>query len=175
MRDLTNLLKETVSLLEENKRSESEILYVSASYYSKNEDYTTSFLSWEDFKFMASEIDYNSGHGTHYINLQLKVIGHDFWLERTEYDGAEGWSYKALPIKPEHQLKPTDKAAMAIVFDRYSRYGYRADEDSSGIYDNSNVNLNDLEEKILSYKEKENIEKEIEPAKNSIPTVSKKI
>lgn len=27
----------------------------------------------------------------------LKIVGDDWWLERSEYDGAERWNFKTLP------------------------------------------------------------------------------
>ena len=29
-----------------------------------------------------------------------KIVGDNWWLERDEYDGAEGWEFKVMPIKP---------------------------------------------------------------------------
>ena len=59
-------------------------------------------ISIEDFKLLANK-EYDSGYGSQKVATDLKVVGKDWWLERFEYDGAEGWEYKESPIKPSEQ------------------------------------------------------------------------
>jgi hypothetical protein len=58
------------------------------------------YISFEEF-LEESDFEYNNNHYLHKINLKLKIVGKDFWLERSEYDGLEWWEFKTLPIKPE--------------------------------------------------------------------------
>ena len=45
--------------------------------------------------------EYDDGYGITEVNMGLKLVGKDFWLERHEYDGSEWWEYKTLPIYNE--------------------------------------------------------------------------
>lgn len=53
-------------------------------------------------KFEASlDYNYNSGYGTQ--NLYGYIWYDDgSWSEREEYDGAEGWTHKSVPVVPEY-------------------------------------------------------------------------
>lgn len=86
--DDTNLLAETLYELDQNGKSPVDVLYVT-------DDVNTCW--WEDFARLAKDIDYDSGFGGYKINLKLKVVGANWWLERHEYDGSENWEYKERP------------------------------------------------------------------------------
>lgn len=87
---MTNLLKETIQKLNENNKTENDILWVGS------ENYKT---TWEHFKTI-SDIEYDSGYGGNEISMDLLIVGKDFWLERHEYDGSEWWEYKQMPKEP---------------------------------------------------------------------------
>jgi len=87
---MKNLLSETIEILSDNNKTESDVLWVGD---------LTAYFSWEHFKKIAS-VDYDNGFGGAEIIQCLKVVGNDFWLERHEYDGSEWWEYKELPKKP---------------------------------------------------------------------------
>jgi len=86
-----NLLQETLGVLEdEGIVPRLDVLYVMTG---------DSWGTWDDFTKLAN-IDYDAGFGSQEINSSLCIVGKDWWLERSEYDGAEGWEYKSLPNRP---------------------------------------------------------------------------
>ena len=85
-----NLLKETVGRMMEYGKSPEDVLFV------MDRD---SWCSWEEFVKNA-DFEYNDGYGGHEIELELKVVGKDWWLERGEYDGSEWWEFKTMPTQP---------------------------------------------------------------------------
>ena len=85
---MTNLLKETEEILAEHGRKLDDIRFIKTS----NGDFRPSnggriFLN----------VNYDSGFGGNEIDLNLKIVGDDWWLERHEYDGSEWWEFKTLP------------------------------------------------------------------------------
>lgn len=92
---IINLLEETVNILKKNNLQLSDIEYI-LTY--ENDKY----LNWaiEQFIKEANEINYDNGYGLHNISLNLKIVGKDWWLERSEYDGSEWWTFKTFPNKP---------------------------------------------------------------------------
>lgn len=79
---LTNLLEETTEALERHGLKPSDVVRVINGVAS---------CSWEEFSSLASNINYDAGFGGNKIELNLKVAGADWWLERSEYDGSEWW------------------------------------------------------------------------------------
>jgi len=51
----------------------------------------------DDFMSVAKRLNYNAWYGTLAIDPRLKIVGHDWWLERAEYDGKEWWEFKTIP------------------------------------------------------------------------------
>jgi hypothetical protein len=88
---MTDLKKETLDVLESHNKSAEDVFFVTDG---------KGYISFEEFLELAN-FRYDCGFGLNIINLQLKVVGGDFWLERHEYDGSEWWEYKTLPTKPE--------------------------------------------------------------------------
>jgi len=88
-----NLLQETTDMLSAYDKTWDDVLWIGCA------DFT---ISIEDFKRLAN-CEYNNDYGSPEVALDLKVVGKDWWLERTEYDGSEGWVYKAYPTKPSGQ------------------------------------------------------------------------
>jgi hypothetical protein len=85
-----NLLKETLYILEQNNKSEKDILWIGNLQFK---------ITWENFKQIA-DVEYDSGYGSSQVAQDLLIVGNGWWLERGEYDGSEWWSYKETPRMP---------------------------------------------------------------------------
>ena len=83
-----NFYDETLRMLRAYGKCSTDVLYVQTS---KHECSMVVFLS------CIKDFTYNNGYGTNYIRLDLKIVGRDWWLERSEYDGSERWVFKQLP------------------------------------------------------------------------------
>lgn len=82
-----NLLNETKEVLERHGKTLKDIVWIGGmDFYTKS-----------NFKEILS-IDYDNGFGAQEIAYDLLVVGNDFWLEREEYDGQEGWVHKSFPV-----------------------------------------------------------------------------
>jgi len=92
---MENLLNETIEFLKEHNLSESDVRWVGCI------DFKT---SWENFKDVANK-EYSSGYGWQKVASDLLVVGDNWWLERWEYDGSEGWSFKQFPKEPQKTVK----------------------------------------------------------------------
>ena len=84
------LLQETINIILKNNRNPGDVEFVTDG---------THWCFWDEFA-KNSDFIYDSGFGGNMINLQLKVVGYDWWLERHEYDGSEWWEYKERPKLP---------------------------------------------------------------------------
>jgi len=93
-----NLLAETIAVLRDNGKRESDVLWVG----SKDGEYA---ISWEEFVEIAKDVNYNNGFGSQEIAEDLVVVGKNWWLERAEYDGSEWWEYKEKPKKSRRPKK----------------------------------------------------------------------
>lgn len=106
-----NLLKETMDKLTYSDKHESDVRFVrciqtKASYRDPDVE---SWISWEEFKELAN-FEYDDGFGGHEIDLNLMVVGQDWWLERHEYDGSEWWEFKTMPLRPTLKAEaPTEQ------------------------------------------------------------------
>lgn len=89
---MTNLLTETLEALEDCGKCEADVLFCSLGGY----------FSFEKFKELAKNINYDSGYGSAEVN-DIVIVGDNWWLERGEYDGSEWWEFKTIPIKPDHE------------------------------------------------------------------------
>lgn len=95
----TNLWEETLQILTENNKTPDtvvQVICVGAAY------------TIGEFELLAKNIIYDAGYGGNEIDMNLKVVGKDYWLERGEYDGSEWWEFKSLPIV-EEQFRPMTK------------------------------------------------------------------
>ncbi len=86
---MKNFLKETIDAIEDAGYSTSDVIWVG---------FETDWITWAEFKKIA-DFDYNDGFGREIINLDLKIVAYDWWLERNEYDGSEWWELKRFPYK----------------------------------------------------------------------------
>ena len=91
---MINLLEETIEVLREVGHTPNEVLWVG------NTEVKT---TWDNFAKLANE-NYHDGYGDIEVPLDLLIVGDGWWLERYEYDGMEGWSYKSQPIEPEKKV-----------------------------------------------------------------------
>lgn len=88
---MVNAVKEILNVLKDHAKSEKNISWVGSS------DGKLA-MSWDDFKENFANIEYDDGFGAQKIAEDLVVVLDDqSWLERYEYDGSEGWSFKQLP------------------------------------------------------------------------------
>ena len=63
------------------------------------------YFTWKDFVELA-DLDYTFNEKP-IIAGDLRIYGTDFWLERYEFDGTEGWSFvSVLYEKPKEYKKP---------------------------------------------------------------------
>lgn len=92
---MTNLLKETEEILRKHGKTFKDVLWIGGNNFT---------ISIDDFKSLA-DIEYDEGFGAPEVAVDLVVVGRDWWLERTDYDGAEDWAFKSLPEKPEEERK----------------------------------------------------------------------
>lgn len=91
-----NFKTETLDALSENNKTENDVIGV-------YENELDQWLEWEEFKRRA-DFYYDNGYGGEEINMDLKIIGKDWWLERRSYDGAEWWEFQQMP--PWDKRKP---------------------------------------------------------------------
>lgn len=136
MKHLTNFLEETIRCLNENGKTEEDVLWVgrgfgklsSFSVFSNLSSFYSNCFSgvympeaykstWDDFKSKA-DFNYDDGYGMAYIPTDLVVVGKDFWLERATYDGSEWWAFKTAPTEPaltrELDLSDVDLSDMVL-------------------------------------------------------------
>ncbi len=89
-----NLLGETILALKDNGKTPEDVSWVGLD---------GKYFWWNEFARVA-DFDYNSDYGIEEINMNLFIVGDDWWLERYEYDGLENWEFKKLP-KREKRTK----------------------------------------------------------------------
>lgn len=90
--DLMNFKDEIFCYLKKYNKSEKDVIFVSDG---------EKYCNFSEFLNIIKDYKYDNGWGIPYINLDLKIIGNDWWLERHEYDGSEGWTFKTLPTQPK--------------------------------------------------------------------------
>ena len=98
-----NLLEETLKALKEHGRTPEDVAWVGSTSFG--------WFTWEEFTKVANQ-EYEAGWGSQKVASDLVVVGkwwqdRAWWLERWEYDGAEGWAYKELPRRPIQHRRPT--------------------------------------------------------------------
>ena len=86
---VVNLLFETIEILKANGKTLNEIIFVT--------DGRNCHMGTKGYLRTLLDVDYDIGWGAVEINLKLKLVGEDFWLERYEYDGSEQWVFKQKP------------------------------------------------------------------------------
>jgi len=86
-----NLLRETLTSLKDNGKSTEDVKWCGTRFVS---------FTWSKFAEIAEKTDYDDDYGAQEVAKDLMIVGDNWWLEREEYDGAEGWEYKEMPIIP---------------------------------------------------------------------------
>lgn len=90
-----NLLQETMSFLEHCGKTQADIVWIGCREFK---------LELADFLRLA-DTEYDNGFGLQEVASDLVIVGKDWWLERCEYDGSEGWEFKQLPSEPKAKAK----------------------------------------------------------------------
>jgi hypothetical protein len=88
-----NLYLETLEKLLDYNKTFEDIRWIGTYDY---------FTTWENF-VVISDVLYDASYGVQEVMEDLLIVGDDWWLERSEYDGSEWWSFKEIPTKPEKQ------------------------------------------------------------------------
>lgn len=88
---LINLLEETEFVMKQYGKTWEDVEHICGNEFS---------ISKENFINVAKETDYDNGFGGQEIAYDLKIVGKNWWLERSEYDGSEWWVFKTYPIPP---------------------------------------------------------------------------
>ena len=87
---IKNLKSETIEFLARNGKTIDDIRFISLH---------GDGLDVDEFLKLADR-EYNAGYGHNYVDLSLVIAGDDWWMERREYDGAEGWFFMTKPVCP---------------------------------------------------------------------------
>lgn len=103
--DTENLLEETLEIMADHGKAASDVRWCAIDRGYQKNDPGEMYFTWDDFSELA-DVKYDSGFGGTNVPDDMKVVGDDWWLERHEYDGAEWWEFKTLPVKPETYGKP---------------------------------------------------------------------
>ena len=104
-----NLLKETVSILEDRNKSLSDIEWIGTS---------REYVDINKFIEIA-DTSYDNDYGSPKVAEDLFIVGNNWWLERHEYDGSDWWEYKELPTKPKKILE-----LKALTIEQAERLGF---------------------------------------------------
>ena len=88
------LYEETVKVLKENGKEPSDVKFVCAFPF---------ITDWEHFR-INSNFHYDSGYGSTEINMQLKIVGDNWYLRRQDYDGSEWWEFEQMPTSNYFQI-----------------------------------------------------------------------
>jgi hypothetical protein len=94
---MSNFLKETLECLKSNDHDETHVVWVGSS----DGKYR---ITWEEFAALA-DFEYYAGFGGQEVADDLVIVGEDWWLERSEYDGSESWDYMTLPVASKKPKK----------------------------------------------------------------------
>lgn len=86
---MVNLWCETVQFLIDNGKTTSDIVFITDGCNCRLTDP-------KDLQQLLN-LNYDNGYGLAEVNPELKLVGKDFWLERSVYDGAEKWEFKTMP------------------------------------------------------------------------------
>jgi hypothetical protein len=102
---MTNALEELKQVLEDNDLKMSDIAYACIIHIKNFKDVEVILDISEGFTLKdVSNLNfkYDDGYGSQAL-FGFVVFKNNSWLERWEYDGSEGWTYKCKPTE-EHIL-----------------------------------------------------------------------
>jgi hypothetical protein len=89
----TNFLEETEALMAAYDVTPASIQFMGS------DDGEFAINGWDEFKQVA-DFKYDSGYGSVKVPSDFIIIGSDWWMTRSEYDGAEGWEFHKKPTVP---------------------------------------------------------------------------
>jgi hypothetical protein len=101
---MRNLLQETLAHLDECQLTPQDVLWVGTA---------NQWFTWDEFALIAN-IAYDGGYGAQQIANDLVVVGQDWYLDRDEYDGAEGWELRRVPTRPPLHRVPAFVACSQV-------------------------------------------------------------
>lgn len=93
---IKNFWDETLAVLEENGKTFDDVLYICGNYFCVSKD---------NFEEVAKKTIYDAGFGSQEIACDLKIVGDCWWMERSEYDGSEGWEFREKNDPPTETFK----------------------------------------------------------------------
>lgn len=104
---MTNLYKEFTSILECHDKTVDDVLYIS--------DETGLCYKPEKIIEFFKTVNYDSGFGINFINLNLKIVlkNGDFII-RGEYDGSEWFEYMKVPKLDVELVEPCNFEVMVL-------------------------------------------------------------
>lgn len=92
---MRNLLVETETFFSEINMGWDDVAFIAGDNFS---------ISVENFREVAAAADYYAGFGAQEVATDIIIVFNDgSWLERAEYDGAEGWVHKTSFTKPAQE------------------------------------------------------------------------
>lgn len=98
---MNNLLTETIEKMNLAQQRPEDIIFIG----SRNGEYR---CTWDEFRTLADH-DYDDSYGDTEVAEDLVVrFQNGGWLERWQYDGSEGWTYRAPFVTPT-QTKPIQR------------------------------------------------------------------
>lgn len=87
---MTNLKEETIDKLHRCGKETSDIVWIGCKDFKIPAD-----LFWK-----LADKSYDAGYGAPEVATDLIIVGDNWWLERSEYDGSEWWEFKTIPMEP---------------------------------------------------------------------------
>lgn len=87
---MTKIFDETLDAIQSNGKTPNDVWWVG----SHDGRYV---ISWDVFERQFSDVEYDSGYGGQEIASDLVVVGDNWWLSRSEYDGSECWRFETRP------------------------------------------------------------------------------
>lgn len=100
-----NLLVETLEIMKANGKFPEDVRWIGATQRYNFQSAAPVLGTWADFAKVA-DFEYDAGYGGAEIEMDLVIVGGDWWLERGEYDGSEWWEFKSLPVMPTVPTQP---------------------------------------------------------------------
>lgn len=99
---MINLYEETLQKLRDHNKTFDNVIAIANSYNNynatKEEIKKYSYVYDKEAFIKASKlINYDNGFGGDCVGMYLVIIGDDFYMDRTEYDGSIYWEYRTKP------------------------------------------------------------------------------
>ena len=96
---MVNLWDETQKFLSDLGLTWDDVVYVACG---------NNRITKENFERVARETNYN-GFGSAHIASDIVLVGYDWWVVRSEYDGKEWWQFHSRPEVANHPDISVDK------------------------------------------------------------------